>query len=77
MKIEDLFDSENLESVERMIDFERVLAGMGERDQRIVALYAYGYTQVEIGVIVGLSQRHVVAGRNRTNCRSLDQQHGI
>ena len=52
MKIDDLFDSENLESVERMIDFERVLAGMSERDQRIVALYAYGYTQVEIGVAI-------------------------
>lgn len=59
MEIDDLFDSENLESVERMIDFERVLADMSERDQRIVALYAYGYTQAEIGVEIGLTQRRV------------------
>lgn len=59
MEIDDLFDNENLESIERMIDFERILAGMSERDQRIVALYAYGYTQAEIGAIVGLSQHHV------------------
>lgn len=59
MEIEDLFDGENLESVERKIDFERALAGMSERDQRIVALYAYGYTQAEIGVEIGLTQRRV------------------
>ena len=74
MEIDDLFDSENLGSVENKIDFERVLAGMSERDQRIVALYAYGYTQVEIGVEVGVSQQHV--SRILANmCKSLEQCH--
>ena len=58
-KIDDLFDSEDLESVERKIDFERLLTTLSERDRRIAVLYAFGHTQEEIGAIVGLTQRHV------------------
>ena len=58
-EIDDLFDSEDLESVERKIDFERLLTTLSERDRRIAVLYAFGHTQEEIGVIVGLSQRHI------------------
>jgi len=59
MEISDLFDSESLESVERKIDFERMLEGLKARDRRIVYLYAFGHTQEEIGTIVGLSQRRI------------------
>lgn len=58
-EIDDLFDSEDLESVERKIDFERLLTTLSERDRKIAVLYAFGHTQEEIGAIVGLSQRHI------------------
>ena len=59
MEISDLFDCESLESVERKIDFEQLLARLSERDRRIAVLYAFGHTQEEIGAIVGLTQRHI------------------
>ena len=58
-EIDDLFDSEDLESVERKIDFERLLAALSERDRKIAVLYAFGHTQEEIGAIVGLTQRRI------------------
>ena len=58
-EIEDLFDSKDLESIERKIDFERLLTTLSERDRKIAVLYAFGHTQEEIGAIVGLSQRHI------------------
>ena len=58
-KIDDLFDSEDMESIERKIDFERLLTTLSERDRKIAVLYAFGHTQAEIGAIVGLSQRHI------------------
>jgi len=58
-EIDDLFDSEDLESIERKIDFEQLLSTLSERDRRIAVLYAFGHTQEEIGVIVGLTQRRV------------------
>ena len=59
MEISDLFDSESLESIERKIDFERMLEGLKARDKRIVYLYASGLTQEEIGAKVGLTQRRI------------------
>ena len=58
-EIDDLFDSENLESSERKIDFERLLSTLSERDQRIAVLYAFGHTQEEIGAIVGLCDQRI------------------
>ena len=58
-EIDDLFDSEDMESVERKIDFERLLTTLSERDRKIAVLYAFGHTQEEIGAIVGLSHQHV------------------
>ena len=58
-EIEDLFDSEDMESVERKIDFERLLTTLSERDRRIAVLYAFGHTQEEIGAIVGISHQHI------------------
>ena len=58
-EIDDLFDSEDMESAGLKIDFERLLAALSERDRRIAALYAFGHTQEEVGAIVGLSQRHI------------------
>ena len=58
-EIDDLFDSEDLESIERKIDFERLLTTLSERDRKIAVLYAFGHTQEEIGAIVGLTQRRI------------------
>jgi len=57
--IDDLFDSEDLESVERKVEFEQLLKQLSPRDRRIEVLYAFGHTQEEIGAIVGLSQRRI------------------
>ena len=59
MEISDLFDSESLESIERKIDFERMLEGLKARDKRIVYLYASGHTQEEIGEAVGCNHSTV------------------
>ena len=58
-EIDDLFDGEDFESVERKIDFERLLKRLSPRDRRIAVLYAFGHTQAEIGAIVGLTQRRI------------------
>jgi RNA polymerase sigma factor (sigma-70 family) len=58
-EIDDLFDSEDLESVERKIDFERLLATLSERDMKIAVLYAFGHTQEEIGAELGLTRRRI------------------
>jgi len=58
-EIDDLFDSEDMESIERKIDFERLLTTLSERDRKIAVLYAFGHTQAEIGEITGLSQQHI------------------
>ena len=57
--IRDLFDCESLESVERKIDFERMVEGLKARDKRIVALYASGLTYDEIGEKVGLTKGRI------------------
>jgi len=59
MEISDMFDCESLESIERKIDFERMLDRLNARDKRIVYLYASGCTQEEIGAKVGLTQRRI------------------
>ena len=58
-EIDDLFDSEDLESIERKIDFERLLTTLSERDRKIAVLYAFGHTQEEIGAIVGLTHQRI------------------
>ena len=58
-EIDDLFDGEDFESVERKIDFERLLKRLSPRDRRIAVLYAFGHTQAEIGAIVGLCDQRI------------------
>ena len=57
MELDDLFGNVDLESIERKVDFERMLATLSQRDWCVVMLYAEGYKQAEIGTIVGLSQQ--------------------
>ena len=67
-EIDDLFDSEDMESIELKIDFERLLKRLSPRDRRIAVLYAFGHTQEEVGAIVGLSQptiHRVLANMNK------------
>jgi DNA-binding CsgD family transcriptional regulator len=68
MELSDLFGTDET-SVDRKIDFERMVEGLKARDKRIVALYASGHTQEEIGAIVGLSQptiHRVLANMNKS-----------
>ena len=58
-EIDDLFDSEDMESIERKIDFERLLTTLSERDMKIAVLYAFGHTQEEIGAELGLTRRRI------------------
>ena len=58
-EIDDLFDSESLESVELKVEFEQLLARLSERDRRIAILYAFGHTQEEIGIILGLTKGRI------------------
>jgi RNA polymerase sigma factor (sigma-70 family) len=58
-EIDDLFDSEDSESIELKIDFERLLKRLSPRDRKIAVLYAFGHTQEEIGAKVGLTQRRI------------------
>lgn len=59
MEINDLFDCESLESIERKVDFERMLDCLSARDKQIVALYASGHTYDEIGEIVGITKGRI------------------
>jgi RNA polymerase sigma factor (sigma-70 family) len=59
MEISDLFGTEDFDSIDRKIEFERMLEELSARDKRIVYLYASGHTQEEIGAIVGLTQRRI------------------
>ena len=59
MDLNELFDNENIESVEARLDLERQLRELSARDAGIVYLWACGYTQAEIAAKYGLSQRHI------------------
>ena len=58
-EIDDLFDSEDMESIELKIDFERLLKRLSPRDRRIAVLYAFGHTQEDVGAIVGLTKGRI------------------
>ena len=58
-EIDDLFDSEDSESIELKIDFERLLKRLSPRDRRIAVLYACGHTQEEIGAELGLTKGRI------------------
>ena len=58
-EIDDLFDSEDSESIELKIDFERLLKRLSPRDRRIAVLYAFGHTQEEIGAELGLTKGRI------------------
>lgn len=58
-EIDDLFDGEDFESIERKIDFERLLKRLSPRDRRIAVLYAFGHTQEEIGAELGLTKGRI------------------
>ena len=76
MEINDLFDCESLESIERKVDFERLLDCLSARDKRIVALYASGLTYDEIGEKVGLTKGRVcqILSEIKQNMLKLDRE---
>lgn len=73
-EIDDLFDSEDSESIERKIDFERLLKRLSPRDRRIAVLYAFGHTQAEVGRMFGYTDRHIrrILANIREKCPKSD-----
>ena len=59
MELDDLFGNDDLESIERKVDFERMMDGLDIRDKRILYLYANGFTYDEIGEKIGLSKGRI------------------
>jgi len=60
--IRDFFTTESIESIdgiEDFVDIERAFNRLQEREKKIVYLRLSGYTQEEIGAIVGLTQRRI------------------
>ena len=60
--IRDFFTTESLESIEGIEDFvdiERAFNKLPEREKKIFYLHLAGYTQDEIGVEIGITQRRV------------------
>ena len=55
----DFLSENSAEDIERKLDVNRQLAHLTQRERAILYLFACGDTQAEIGVKVGLSQRHV------------------
>jgi RNA polymerase sigma factor (sigma-70 family) len=55
----EFFSTEDIESVERKVDFEKQFTKLTQRERNVLYYYACGDTQAEIGEKVGLSQRHV------------------
>ena len=55
----DFLSENSAEDIERKLDVNRQLAQLTQRERAILYLFACGDTQAEIGVKVGLSQRHV------------------
>ena len=45
--------------VDRLIDAEKIIASMPERNRLIMCLYILGYTQTEIGRLFGVSHQRV------------------
>ena len=55
----DFIDECSIESRERLIDIERALENLTERERTILSLSLYGYSQQEIGERVGYSQQNI------------------
>ena len=54
--LDDLFGTEDIDSIDRKIEFERMFDSLKARDKRIVYLYATGHSQAEIGEAMGCDQ---------------------
>jgi RNA polymerase sigma factor (sigma-70 family) len=60
--IRDFFTTESLESIdgiEDFVDIERAFNRLPEREKKIVYLRLSGYTQEEIGAIIGVTHQHI------------------
>ncbi len=55
----DLFSNEKISSVDNKFDCEQISKHLTEMELKIVYLYAYGYTQQEIGDKVGYHRANI------------------
>ncbi|HNZ15571.1 MAG TPA: sigma factor-like helix-turn-helix DNA-binding protein [Anaerolineaceae bacterium] len=55
----DLFGTEDIDSIDRKIEFERMFDSLKARDKRIVYLYATGHNYDEIGEMTGITKGRV------------------
>ena len=56
MNLSDFIAHENLD---KRIEIEQAIEKLGRIDRAILYLWVEGYTQAEIGVIFGYSERHI------------------
>ena len=71
MNVGDIVSQEN---VDKKIEIEEAIARLGHIDRAILYLWVEGYTQAEIGVMFGYSERHIrrILANIREKCPKSD-----
>jgi len=69
-----LSDYVSHEDVDRKIEIEEAIRRLGHIDRAILYLWVEGYTQAEIGVMFGYSERHIrrILANIREKCPKSD-----
>jgi len=73
MTLNDLFPPDE-QGVENKIDVERAMGRLSYREAAVLYLWVTGYTQEEIGVMFGYSERHIrrILANIREKCPKSD-----
>lgn len=58
-ELDDFFDAEDIAQIEARLDAQRRFNALPRREKEVVLYYCLGYTQKEIGEIIGYSDRHI------------------
>lgn len=71
--LDDLFPPDE-QGVENKIDVERAMGRLSYREAAVLYLWVTGYTQAEIGVMFGYSERHIrrILANIREKCPKSD-----
>ena len=59
MNLDDMFATNDTQSVDNKLDAQRAIKKLGHIDRAILYLWCAGYNQTEIGDIFGLSQGRI------------------
>ena len=73
MTLADMFAPDE-QGVENKIDVERAIGRLSKREAAVLYLWVTGYTQAEIGVMFGYSERHIrrILANIREKCPKSD-----